>query len=215
MREQIVDLTWDEIEEEMHGSWLERALTLSRLILEFGQVMRITEDAEGRLESDTTHTVMLALLAGEMAAHETVPLDREAVVCMALVHDLVEVRAGDTATLRELSAEARADKESREAAGLVWLRSELAGFPWLLAWLDRYEAQACLESRFVKYLDKVLPNLTHRDNGCRVPKREGMTLEEFMARHHQQQAELARKYPQFLGVQRLLEAACRDSERQW
>lgn len=194
---------------------LDDAISLSRLILRFGQTMRITEDAHGRQESDTTHTLMLALMAGEFASHEAVPLDQHAVVMLSLIHDIAEAYAGDTATLWLLDDAAKASKAAREAAALERVKADLCAFPWVLGWIDRYEAQACLESRFVKYLDKVLPKLTHRDNGCAVPIRDGMSLDAFKARHRQQQAELAAKYPEFTFCAELLEAACRDSEARY
>lgn len=197
------------------GLSLESAINLSRLILRFGQTFRVTTDKQGRLESDTTHTLMLGLLAGEMAAHEVIELDRGAVIAMALVHDLAEAYAGDVSTIRALSAEEKETKEIRERLALAIIKVELAGFPWVLWLIERYEAQACPESRFVKYLDKVCPKLTHRDNGCAIPIAQGMTLEECRERHQTQGAELAAKYPEFKGVKALFDAACLDSEQQW
>lgn len=190
-------------------------LALSRLALRFGQVHRVTLDAQGRRESDTTHTVMLALLAGALCEHEAVPLDCEAVVALALVHDLAEAYAGDVSTVRALSlAEANA-KAAREEDALARIRAELAAFPWIVAMIDRYEAQACPESRWVRYLDKITPKLTHRDNGCAVPKAAGMTLAELRKRHAYQGAELAAMYPAFTFARELFEAASADAESQW
>ncbi len=191
------------------------ALALSRLILRFGQVYRITLDREGRPESDTTHTLMLALLAGSLAEEEVIPLDRALVVHLALVHDLVEAYAGDTPTLRALGFMERFAKEARERDALRRLREDLAGLPWVLDLLETYEAQACPEAHFVRYLDKVLPKLSHRDNGCAAPRQDGMTLPEFTARHRQQGADLAARYPDFVAVRDLFEAACRDAEDCW
>ena len=190
-------------------------LALSRLVLRFGQVHRVTLDAEGRPESDTTHTVMLALLAGALCGHEEVPLDREAVVALALVHDLAEAYAGDVSTVRALSLSAAAAKAAREEDALDLIRQELAGLPWIVALIDRYEAQACPESRWVRYLDKVLPKLTHRDNGCVVPRAAGMDLAEFRERHAFQGAELAARYPEFSFARELFAATAADAEGQW
>ena len=190
-------------------------LALSRLILRFGQVHRVTLDAQGRPESDTTHTVMLALLAGALCEYESVPLDREAVVALALVHDLAEAYAGDVSTIRALSVADANAKAHREEAALARIREELAGLPWVVVLIDRYEAQACPESRWVRYLDKVLPKLTHRDNGCAVPRAAGMDLAEFRERHAFQGAELAARYPAFSFARELFAAAIADAESQW
>lgn len=194
---------------------IQSAIQLSRLILRFGQTFRVTVDQQGRHESDTTHSLMLALLAGEMAKHEAVRLNYNDVVSLALVHDIAEAYAGDTSTVRALSPDAETDKKAREQAALVLIWSDLEGFPWVRSLIERYEAQACPESRFVKYLDKVCPKLTHRDNGCAIPIAAGMTLDECRDRHRTQGAELAAKYPEFGGVKALFDAACLDSESQW
>lgn len=199
----------------MADSSIAQLLTLSRLVLRFGQVYRVTLDADGRPESDTTHTVMLALLAGALCDRESVPLDREAVVALALVHDLAEAYAGDVSTVRALSLSAAAAKAAREEAALARIRGELAGLPWIVALIDRYEAQACPESRWVRYLDKVLPKLTHRDNGCAVPRAAGMTLAECRERHAYQGAELAARYPEFSFARDLFALAAADAEGQW
>ena len=197
------------------GPVLERAVQLSRLMLRLGQVFRVTLDAAGRPEADTTHTLTLALLAGELADLEAVPLDREAVVSLALVHEFGEIYAGDTNTMQGLSPEAAEEKRQREEESLLRVRRELDGSPWLLALLERYEAQACLESRFVRFLDKVLPGLTHRDNGCQVQRAAGMTLEDLRERHRQHGEDLERRFPEFPLVRALLAAVYLDSERSW
>ena len=194
---------------------LPHLIALSRLTLRLGQVHRVTLDADGNPESDTTHSLMLALMAGSLCAMETVELCREDVVALALIHDIAEAYAGDTSTVRTLSVSAANEKAAREEAALVRIREELAGLPWVLVLIDRYEAQACPESRWVRYLDKITPKLTHRDNGCAVPRSLGMTLDEAVERHAYQGAELAARYPEFRFLRELFDVSCEDAESQW
>jgi len=73
---------------------------LGQLALAFGRVNRITRHEDGTTpESDTDHTVMLGLIACALAERWYPHLDRGLVAQYALVHDLVEVYAGDTPTL--------------------------------------------------------------------------------------------------------------------
>jgi putative hydrolase of HD superfamily len=194
---------------------LTNAIEMCQIILRFGQVMRITEDSNGRKESDTTHSVMLALIAGELSVKETVQLDREAVISLALIHDLAEVYAGDTPTLRELTSAEKAFKDRKEADSIDLLKRELAAFPWVIGLLERYERQLCPESRFVRCVDKIMPKLTHIENGCKVPQRFGMTHKELVERHQQQSADLQAKYPEFELTHRLMAKACKEAELIW
>lgn len=90
---------------------LKTAFRLARISLAFGRVERLTRHEDGiRPETDTDHTVMLGLVACELAPTS---LDRAAVAAYALVHDLLEVYAGDTQTLI-VSENSLATKKSRE-----------------------------------------------------------------------------------------------------
>ena len=159
----------------------------------------MARDAQGRPESDTTHTLMLALVAYDLALKEndlrtwttaSKPLNLERVLIFALVHDLCEVYAGDTPTLRELNTAGQEEKDAREAAALRQLRTELATMPWIAGAIDEYEEQIAAEARLVKAADKLLPRLTHLLNDGLVLKEQGVGLEEVAARierqHHQQ-----------------------------
>lgn len=195
-------------------------IDLARLALAFGRVNRATFHPDGVTpESDTDHTVMLALIAPALAASLRPDLRPDLVCAFAVVHDLVEVKTGDTNTIG-ITAEGRAAKAAREAAALVELRKELAAFPWIVGTLDRYEAQVEPEARWVRYIDKVLPKLTHAQNGCvaarSLARRLGEPLRHALARVHEaQRDELAQKYPEFPEADAVLryamdaaEAAC-------
>ncbi len=192
------------------------ATQLAQLILRLGQVQRITEDADGRTESDTTHSLMLALLAAEVAQKEPgAPLDLTAVLGMALIHDIAEAYAGDTPTLQALTPQQQREKDAREVAALDRVYADLSGFPWICDMLQRYEAQNCRESRLVRLLDKAAPKLTHMLNGCAVPRRRGMSREELVAQHD---AQLDRLSPGNIDLPVTLEFltdACEASGQAW
>lgn len=163
---------------------------IANIILSFGHIHRLTKDAEGRPESDTTHSLMLAFVACDLAMreneHRDLPLNLERVLIFALVHDLCEVYAGDTPTLRELSADGQADKDAREAAALDRLQEELVDMPWIADAIAEYESQRRPEARLVKAADKLLPRLTHVINGGLVLREQGVSLDEVATRIERQ-----------------------------
>jgi 5'-deoxynucleotidase YfbR-like HD superfamily hydrolase len=191
------------------------ALSLAGLAMRFGQVRRATQHEDGEAESDTTHTVMLALLVMEVAPR--VGADVGLAVQFAVVHDLPETHAGDTNTARGLSPEEAASKASRELEALSILSAAFNGTR-MIDMLARYEAQVELEARLVRYLDKVLPKLTHYHNRGSALAAMGLTRSDVREKHAQQGASLAAKYPELAVVGDLFAAACRlveDEMESW
>lgn len=214
---ETIPLSVDDVEVEENrqaGEFVEGALQVADLALRLGAVERVTLHPCGDLfESDATHTVMLALLAaGAAADHGWFFLDPGRVAIFALVHDLVEAHAGDTNTTRGLSPEEQADKDAREAAALVEVRRQLLAFPTLIGYLDMYEAQKDPAARFVRYLDKVLPKLTHALNEGASLRLQGMKLEDVRVAHQVQGRELEERYRDFPDLALIFNKACELAE---
>jgi len=167
-------------------------IALGQLALRFGRVNRITFHEDGVTpESDTDHTVMLGLVACAFAAKWLPHLDVGLIAQYATVHDLVEVYAGDTATLRPLSADAKAAKEAREQAAFTRIRQEFGRvFPWLPTRIAEYEKRATLEARYVKAIDKLLPKITHLLNDMTTVRAEGMSPQDLARRYAMQLDEI-------------------------
>jgi putative hydrolases of HD superfamily len=190
---------------------LSRAMTLARIALAFGRVERVTRHENGvRPETDTDHTVMLGLIACELAPPH---LDRARIAAFALVHDLVEVYAGDAQTL-VISADDRAAKKAREDAAQARLVAELGDGSWLAGLLATYEHQREPEARFVRLVDKVLPKLTHAFNGCVAAK--ALTDQPgFFDAHQRQLRQLLVEYPEFPDALELLHSSMLHAEECW
>jgi putative hydrolase of HD superfamily len=105
---------------------------------------------------------MLGMLACALRDACAPELDRGKLAQYALVHDFVEVYAGDTVTLGMID---KREKEEKEQAALERIKKEYDEvFPWIGEMIERYESQEDPEARFIKVLDKVLPGLTHMHN---------------------------------------------------
>ncbi len=139
-----------------------KILSLCSLILDFGKVNRKSCHQDGTtFESDTDHTVMLGILACAIASKLYKNLDLGLIAQFALIHDLVEVHAGDTPTLVGISEEFFQDKEAREAEALLKIKEEFGTeFPWIHQTIEKYESLDTKEAKYIKTLDKVLPKIT-------------------------------------------------------
>lgn len=165
---------------------------LGGLALDFGRVNRITYHQDGEtLESDTDHTVMLGLIACAFADMHLPGLNVGLVAQFALVHDLVEVYAGDTPTLRIDDEQQRA-KAEREASALRRLAVKFDhALPWVAGMVEAYEHSQRPEKRYVRAMDKLLPKITHILNGGATLRVQGVTRSELRARYEWQADELS------------------------
>lgn len=182
-----------------------RLTRLAELSLRFGRVDRATFHPDGRTpESDTDHTHILSLVCMELRAMRFKWADLGYMLSLIQVHDLVEAYTGDESTLGLASATdkaaRRAAKSAREAQAIAQMRVDFEEAPWLLKLIDAYEAQDTLEARLVKYVDKILPKLTHALNQGAAVKRAGLSLEELQADHLAQGQELRATYPELADV---------------
>lgn len=177
---------------------------LGQIALAFGRVNRITRHEDGVTpESDTTHTVMLGLIACALAERWYPHLNRGLVAEYALVHDLVEVHAGDTPTL-SIDAAGAAAKEHREQQAAQRLEEEFIGsLPWVPLMIAAYEDRATPEARFVRAVDKALPKITHRLNGNATLIAQGITRAELQDSWNRQAVALtgyASDFPELLSL---------------
>ncbi|GAA0645638.1 hypothetical protein GCM10010174_80810 [Kutzneria viridogrisea] len=145
------------------GAVVDALLDLGRLALVLGGVERTAcyHPDQAARETVTDHTVMLGWTAPALAARCYPHLDTGLVAQYALIHDAVEVYAGDTQTLL-ISPEERQAKADREARATARIHTEFRDrLPWFPEMISRYERQTDPEARFVRVLDKVLPKITH------------------------------------------------------
>lgn len=193
---------------------LDDAAYLADLCMTFGLRTRATRHADGSTpETVTTHTVMLALIAGQFASEQS-DLDVGRVVTLALVHDLVEALVGDTDSYR-ISPEAKAEKEAREAEGLRLLRAEAGHHRWLMEAIDEYEAKQTAEARVVYILDKAMPSLTHPRNRHSQLKARGETRAGLRAACDARIADLAERFPDLPEARALYQAVVDASCDAW
>ena len=117
-----------------------------------------------RLENSAEHSWHLALAA--LTLHEYAPsgTDMAHAVALVIVHDLVEIDAGDTFAYAVDGQDTRVERE-RAAAERVFglLPSEQAR--WLRTLWEEFEAQQTPSSRYANALDRLQPLLLNMESG--------------------------------------------------
>jgi len=129
---------------------------LGKITIKLADIKRAPRYPNGENEDDVRHSYHLALSASELATKYYPELDCGLVSQFSLVHDMAEAYAGDTWTLN-ISEENRLKKEIAESKAIIKLMHELPSHTAEL--LARYEKQIEPEARFVRFVDKILPEV--------------------------------------------------------
>ena len=118
-----------------------------------------------RLENSAEHSWWLTLMAIVLAPHAAEELDLLRVLQLVVVHDLVEVDAGDTFLYDDRARRDKAERERAAADRLFAVLPEPQGAELRALW-DEYEQRSTPEARFAKALDRLAPLiLNHRTEG--------------------------------------------------
>ncbi|MEV0582934.1 HD domain-containing protein [Nonomuraea sp. NPDC050310] len=118
---------------------------------------------DSRRENDAEHSWYVSLLAMVLGEHAPPGTDLQRVVAMLLVHDLVEIDAGDTFIYDADAVAAQADAERAAADRIFALLPEPQG-PQLRALWEEFEDRVTPEARFAKALDRFAPILANHQN---------------------------------------------------
>ena len=154
---------------------LKELFAFNNLLLQFQKVERVVRVLDSdRMENDLEHSYQITMLAWCIIERDKLSLNKELVLKYALVHDFVEVYAGDTDLYG--SKDELASKKEREAVAAKRLRKEFPEFEELHTLIKRYETKEDAEARFVYVLDKVIPTLNIYADGGRTWREKGITF---------------------------------------
>lgn len=117
----------------------------------------------GRRENDAEHAWHMALMVYLLREYANEEFDLARTMMMALIHDVVEIDAGDTYAYDEKGLSTQKERESKAAERIFGLlpddqRDELH------ALFDEFEAYETPESRFAHVMDNFQPLLLNHTN---------------------------------------------------
>ena len=137
---------------------------------------------DGRRENDAEHSWHLALMAIVLEEYAAEPVNVLKVVKMVVIHDIVEIDAGDTFAYDEEGQRGKEERE-RAAAGRIFsilpdnLSAELSQL-W-----EEFEARATAEARYANALDRLQPLLLNYHSGGATWKNNGVVEEQVIRRN--------------------------------
>lgn len=136
---------------------------------------------KGRKENDAEHGWHMAIMAYLLREYANEEVDITKVILMCLIHDLVEIDAGDTyaydpAALATQKAREEAAKERIYALLPEDQRNEL------IAIFDEFEANQSAEAKFARAMDNLQPLILNDSNDGGDWKDHAVTAEQVYRR---------------------------------
>ena len=131
----------------------------------------------GRNENDAEHAWHMAIMAYVLREYSNEKIDVAKVMLMCLIHDIVEIDAGDTYAY---DAENLKTQTARENAAKERIFSLLPDE--LIALFDEFEAVETPESKFAHAMDNLQPLMLNNSNGGADWKEHEVTAQQVYGR---------------------------------
>lgn len=119
---------------------------------------------ENRQENDAEHSWHLAMLAFLLSEYSNEEIDVLKTIKMVLIHDIVEIDAGDTYCYDTEDYKTKADREMKAAKRIFGILPEDQGKETMNLWLE-FEKSESPESKFASVLDRLQPLLLNYTKG--------------------------------------------------
>ena len=133
-----------------------------QFILEIDKVKKIIRQTPlsdaSREENDAEHSWHIALMAYLLQEYAQESVEVSKVMLMVLIHDLVEIDAGDTYAYDEEGAKTKDERERKAADRIFGLLPEDQGV-YLKALWEEFEAYETAEAKYAHMLDNFQPLL--------------------------------------------------------
>lgn len=128
-------------------------------------IIRQTYLTDGkRRENDAEHSWHLALMAVLLKEYSNEEVDLAKVIPMVLIHDLVEIDAGDTYAYDQAGLATQRERETKAADRIFGMLPEDQG-AWFRDLWEEFEAYETAEAKFAHVLDNCQPLILNDASG--------------------------------------------------
>jgi putative hydrolases of HD superfamily len=136
----------------------------------------------GRRENSAEHSWHLAMMAVTLGEHAPPGTDIGRVTAMLLLHDLVEIDAGDLFVYADEAQQARQEEAERAAADRIFALLPPDQGAGLRGLWDEFEERRTPEARFARGLDRLQPMLENLTAGGGTWKEHGITADQVLVK---------------------------------
>jgi putative hydrolase of HD superfamily len=135
----------------------------------------------GRNENDAEHAWHMAIMAYLLREYANEEVDIAKVMLMCLIHDIVEIDAGDTYAYDSVGLTTQKAREDAAKERIYSLLPEDQKAE-LIALFDEFEAYETPEARFAHSMDNLQPIMLNNSNGGADWREHGVSAEKVYAR---------------------------------
>ncbi|MDE6663844.1 MAG: HD domain-containing protein [Lachnospiraceae bacterium] len=136
----------------------------------------------GRRENDAEHAWHMAIMVYLLKEYANEEIDVAKAMMMALIHDIVEIDAGDTYAYDSKGLETQKEREEQAAERIFGLLPDDQGEE-LKSLFQEFEASETPESRFVHAMDNFQPLLLNNSNDGSDWREHEICKSQVMKRH--------------------------------
>lgn len=126
-----------------------------------------------RRENDAEHSWHLALMAVLLSEHADEEVDLLKVITMVLIHDLVEIDAGDTYAYDEAGKRTQRIREEKAADRIFAMLPKDQGEKFRALW-EEFDAYETPEAKFAHVCDNVQPLMLNHATGGKSWRERGI-----------------------------------------
>ncbi|MBR3316880.1 MAG: HD domain-containing protein [Atopobiaceae bacterium] len=145
-------------------------------------ILRQTHLSEhGRRENDAEHAWHMAIMSWLLREYANEEVDIARVMLMCLIHDVVEIDAGDTYAYDAEGLKTQAAREEAAKKRIFGLLPPDQA-EQLMALFDEFEAWETPESKFAHAMDNLQPILLNNSNGGSDWREHGVSAEQVYGR---------------------------------
>lgn len=163
---------------------LKRQVKFSLEIDKEKNILRQTHlSGHGRRENDAEHAWHMAIMAYVLREYSNSEVDIAKVMLMCLIHDIVEIDAGDTYAYDEKNLKTQKDREDRAKERIFSILPDDQKQE-LIALFNEFEEYKTAESKFAHAMDNFQPLILNDSNGGSDWREHGVSAEQVYSRQN-------------------------------
>ncbi len=133
-------------------------------------------------ENDAEHAWHMSLMCILLSEYSNEPIDVLKTISMILIHDVVEIDAGDTYAYDDKAKLSQRDRELKAADRLFNILPDDQAKKLRTLW-DEFEEGKTPEARFAHTMDNIQPAMLNNSTDGRVWKERGVRLSQILERN--------------------------------
>ena len=162
---------------------LEKQIAFVKEIDKEKQIFRQTYVSDGtRKENDAEHAWHMAVMAFLLQEHANEDVDLLKTMKMILIHDVVEIDAGDTYAYDEVAKATQREREEKAAARLFGLLPKDQAKEMLALW-EEFEAAETPEAKYARSLDNFQPMMLNDATDGKAWVEHGVAVSKILKRN--------------------------------